>query len=106
MAGTSETSIEVTRLRPLGRGVDRPEHVVVAADGRVFASDKASAVAELIDENTIRRIGEAGAEPNGIALDRDGHFLIANFGLGVLQDLDPRPARSRRCWADNSMDVP
>jgi sugar lactone lactonase YvrE len=89
MSGTGETTIGVTGLRAVGRGVDRPEQVVVAGDGRVFASDKASAVAELIDENTVRRIGQAGGEPNGIALDRDGHFLIANFGLGVLQDLDP-----------------
>jgi sugar lactone lactonase YvrE len=89
MSGTGETTIRVTGLHAVGRGVDRPEHVVVAGDGRVFASDKASAVAELLDENTVRHIGQAGGEPNGIALDRDGHFLIANFGLGVLQDLDP-----------------
>lgn len=89
MSGMSETTIAVTGLHPVGRGVDRPEHVVVAGDGRVYASDKASAVAELIDENSVRRIGQAGGEPNGIALDRDGHFLIANWGLGVLQDLEP-----------------
>lgn len=89
MTGTGKTSIGVTSLRPIGRGVDRPEHVVVSGDGRVFASDKASAIAELIDENTIRHIGQAGGEPNGIALNRNGHFLIANWGLGVLQDLDP-----------------
>jgi sugar lactone lactonase YvrE len=89
LSGTGETTIGLTGLHAVGRGVDRPEHVAVAGDGRVFASDKASAVAELIDENTVRRIGEAGGEPNGIALDRYGHFLIANFGLGVLQDLDP-----------------
>ena len=83
------TPITVTGLHPVGRGVDRPEHVIVAGDGRVFASDKVSAVAELIDEHTVRHIGQAGGEPNGIALDRDGHFLIANWGLGVLQDLDP-----------------
>ncbi len=89
MSGSRELPVEVTGLDPVGRGVDRPEHVVVAGDGRVFASDKASAVAELIDENTIRRIGQAGGEPNGIAMDRNGHFLIANFGSGMLQDLDP-----------------
>lgn len=81
--------ITLADLRPVGRGVDRPEHVVVAGDGRVFASDKASAVAELVDENTVRRMGHADGEPNGIAMDRDEHFLIANWGLGVLQDLDP-----------------
>jgi sugar lactone lactonase YvrE len=89
MSESGETAMRVTGLRPLGRSVDRPEHVVVAGDGRVFTSDKASAVAELIDENTVRRIGKAGGEPNGIAIDRDGHFLIANWGLGVLQDLEP-----------------
>ena len=89
VSGTGNAHITVTGLHPVGCGVDRPEHVVVAGDGRVFASDKASAVAELVDEKTVRRIGQAGGEPNGIALDRDGHFLIANFGSGVLQDLDP-----------------
>lgn len=89
MSATGESTIDVTGLHPVGRGVDRPEHVVVANDGRVFASDKASAVAELIDETTVRRIGQAGGEPNGIALDRNGHFLIANWGLGALQQLDP-----------------
>ncbi|MCV7398123.1 SMP-30/gluconolactonase/LRE family protein [Mycobacterium paraseoulense] len=83
-------TLAVTGLHPVGRGVERPEHVMVAGDGRVFASDKASAVAELIDEHTVRHIGEAGGEPNGIALDRNGHFLIANFGSSVLQDLDPQ----------------
>lgn len=90
MNETGETTIRVTGLQAIGRGMDRPEHVVVAGDGRVFASDKASAVAELIDEHTVRRIGQAGGEPNGIAIDRNGHFLIANFGSGVLQDLDPQ----------------
>jgi gluconolactonase len=90
MSESGVTTIRITDLQPVGRGVDRPEHVVVAGDGRVFASDKASAVAELVDEHTIRRTGQAGGEPNGIALDRHGHFLIANFGLAVLQDLDPQ----------------
>jgi gluconolactonase len=89
MSETAETPIDLTGLHPIGRGVERPEHVVVARDGRVFASDKGSAIAELIDENTIRRISQAGGEPNGFALDRDGHVLIANWGVGALQELDP-----------------
>ena len=82
-------SIEVTDLVPIGRGIERPEQVLVTSDGRVFASDKGSAVAELLGENDIRRIGNAGGDPNGIAIDNRGHFLIANFGSGVLQELDP-----------------
>ena len=81
--------IEVTDLAPVGHGIERPKHVVVTSDGRLFASDKASAVAEILGENRIRRIGKAGGEPNGIAVDQQGYFLIANLGSGVLQDLDP-----------------
>ncbi|ORV53496.1 hypothetical protein AWC03_19660 [Mycobacterium europaeum] len=100
MNGTGKTTIAVIGLHPVGRGVDRPEHVLVASDGRVFASDKSSAVAELIDEHTVRHIGQASGEPNGIALDRDGHFLIANWGLGALQDLDPTTGAITAVLAD------
>ena len=55
-------SLEVTDLAPVGHGVERPEHVVVTSDGRLFASDKASAVAEILGENSIRRIGNAGGD--------------------------------------------
>jgi gluconolactonase len=82
-------SIEVTDLAPIGHGIERPEQVLVTSDGRIFASDKGSAVAEVLGEDSIRRIGKAGGEPNGIAVDHRGHFLIANFGSGVLQDLNP-----------------
>jgi hypothetical protein len=78
MSETAETPIALTGLHPIGRGVERPEHLVVTGDGRVFASDRASAVAELTGEHTVRRIGRAGGEPNGFALDRDGHVLITN----------------------------
>ena len=55
----------------------------------MYASDKASAVAQLLDDGGLRRIGQAGGEPNGISLTADGHFVIANFGLGQLQEVDP-----------------
>jgi hypothetical protein len=76
MSGTGETTIRVNGLHAVGRGVDRPEQVVVAGDGRVFASDKASAVAEVFDENTVRRMGHAGGEPNGVALDHNGQLRL------------------------------
>jgi sugar lactone lactonase YvrE len=90
MTGGRSRAVRVTDLRPIGRGIERPEQVLVDRDGRIYASDKGSAVAEILGENAIRQIGRAGGDPNGIALDRQGHFLIANFGDGVLQDLDPK----------------
>jgi gluconolactonase len=82
-------AIHIDDLEAIGHGIERPEQVLVARDGAVYASDKASAVARVLAQGGLDRMGDAGGEPNGIALSGDGHFLIANFGLGALQDLDP-----------------
>ena len=82
-------AIHIDDLEAIGHGIERPEQVLVGRDGAVYASDKASAVARVLASGGLDRMGHAGGEPNGIALSRDGHFLIANFGLGALQDLDP-----------------
>ena len=82
-------SIDVTELVPIGRGVERPEQVLVTSDGRVFASDKGSAVAEILGENDIRRIGNAGGDPNGIALDHRGRFARRETRLGCAAGSGP-----------------
>ena len=86
--------IPLTRLRKVGVGLQRPEDVVVGTDGRVWASDQASACAEILPDGTLRRVGKAGGAPNGINMDTRGRIVIANFGLGTaptgpLQRLDP-----------------
>jgi gluconolactonase len=81
--------VEVSDLVAVGLGIDRPEQVVVNRQGDVYASDKASAVAQILPDGSLRRIGRAGGDPNGISLTSEGHFLIANFGMGQLQELDP-----------------
>lgn len=75
-------------------GIDRPEDVVVAKDGRVFASDHQCAVAEILADGSFRRMGPKGGAPNGVNMDRQGRVLIANFGIydrqeGPLQRFDP-----------------
>lgn len=75
-------------------GIDRPEDVVVAKDGRVFASDHQCAVAEILPDGSFRRMGPKGGAPNGVNMDRQGRVLIANFGIydrqeGPLQRFDP-----------------
>jgi len=86
--------IQIESLRKVGVGLRRPEDVVVGGDGRVWASDQASACAEILSDGTLRRVGKAGGAPNGINMDTRGRILIANFGLGTaptgpLQRLDP-----------------
>lgn len=85
--------IPLSALRKVGVGLKRPEDVVVSRDGRVWASDQASACAEVLRDGTLRRVGNAGGAPNGINMDREGRIVIANFGLataptGPLQRLD------------------
>ena len=86
--------IPLASLRKVGVGLRRPEDVVVGRDGRVWASDQASACAEILPDGTLRRVGKAGGAPNGINMDTRGRIVIANFGLGTaptgpLQRLDP-----------------
>jgi gluconolactonase len=76
-------------LTPWGSGLLRPEGVAVARDGRVYASDANAAVSEILADGSLRPIGTAGGEPNGINLTADGDaMVIANFAAHSLQQLD------------------
>ena len=90
--------IPLASLRKVGLGLQRPEDVVVSRDGSVWASDQASACAEIRPDGSLRRVGTAGGAPNGINMDTRGGIVIANFGLGTepagpLQRLDTETGR-------------
>jgi gluconolactonase len=79
-------------------GIDRPEDVVVGADGRVFASDHQCAVAEIFPDGSFKRLGPPLGAPNGINMDVQGRIIIANFGIydraeGPLERFDPASGR-------------
>lgn len=86
--------ISLAGAERVGRGVTRPEDVVVARDGTVWLSDRDSACARVLADGSLARVGRAGGAPNGINMDRAGRIVIANFGgpedgRGPLQRLDP-----------------
>lgn len=86
--------LETSRFQILAKGIRRPEDVVVSRAGRVFASEHDCAVAEILPDGSFRRMGPKGGAPNGLAMDRHGRIIIANFGIycgapGPLQRLDP-----------------
>ncbi|MET0275107.1 MAG: SMP-30/gluconolactonase/LRE family protein [Phenylobacterium sp.] len=86
--------IPTASIQKIAVGIDRPEDVVVARDGRVFAADHQCAVAEIFADGSFKRLGPKGGAPNGINLDREGRIVIANFGIydrepGPLQRFDP-----------------
>lgn len=82
-------TVDLSQCEPLGEGLERPEDVAIGADGRVWASDRASCVAELLGPRQLRRVGRPGGEPNGITFTADGRLLVANFGNGHLDVIDP-----------------
>jgi gluconolactonase len=86
--------IPVSAFTKIAVGVDRPEDVVVGADGRVFASDHRCAVAEIFADGSFKRLGPPLGAPNGVNMDRQGRIIIANFGIydgqaGPLERFDP-----------------
>lgn len=80
--------IPLEAMEKAGIGLDRPEDVVISREGRVFASDHQCAVAELLPDGGLKRIGARGGAPNGINMDAKGRVIIANFGI---YDLEPGP---------------
>jgi gluconolactonase len=88
------TPIPTSAFQKIALGIDRPEDVVVGRDGRVFASDHQSAVAEIFADGSFKRLGPKGGAPNGLNMDREGRIIIANFGIydrepGPLERFDP-----------------
>jgi gluconolactonase len=85
-AAVSSKTIPLLAFEKIAVGIDRPEDVVVGADGRVFASDHQCAVAEIFADGSFRRMGPQLGAPNGINMDRQGRIIIANFGIYDLQE--------------------
>lgn len=67
-------------MRFVGRNLARPECVLATASGRLFVSDKRGGVHLIAPDGTQSLIGTSNLVPNGIALLRDGSFLVANIG--------------------------
>ena len=66
----------------VGHDLQRPECVLACASGRLYMSDGRGGVTTIAPDGEQARIGESNLVPNGIALCRDGSFLVANLGPG------------------------
>ena len=72
-------------LRAVGAGLQRPECVLATAAGDLYTADWRGGVAHLrADGSSTLYLGQAAdgvaLKPNGIALRRDGSFLLAQLG--------------------------
>ena len=72
-------------LEPRGHGLSRPECVLATASGDLYTADWRGGVAILAADGSQTLIGGSLPDgrplrPNGIALERDGAFLLADLG--------------------------
>lgn len=81
--------ISLDQVELFGEDLNRPEGVVVAADGTVWAADGRGACTALSPQGRGRRLGDLGGLPNGICLDLEGNVIIANIAGGSVQRLFP-----------------
>jgi len=77
--------LSLDAVRFVGSGLNRPECVLCTARGDIFSADWRGGVAHLLPDGTqrlYRGTAPDGRElrPNGIALNADGSFLLADLG--------------------------
>ena len=77
-------------LTYVGHDLSRPECVLACASGRLYMSDSRGGVTTIAPDGSQRLIGKSNLTPNGIALCRDGSFLIANLAAGGVWRIDPQ----------------
>jgi sugar lactone lactonase YvrE len=97
--------IDKDQLGYVGRELQRPECILAEPDGVLWVADARGGVVKLAadggQEIVTQRISghfqEAGSEalrylhgtlPNGLAFDRDGGFLVSNFGTDRLEAMN------------------
>src|ERR1700693_3906894 len=94
--------IDKTELGFTGRDLQRPECILAERDGTLWAADARGAVVKILPDGQQEIITQKrsssfegatteadrylrGTLPNGLAFDRNGDFLIANFGADCLE---------------------
>ena len=109
-------SVDRAAIRTVGAGLQRPECILAERDGTLWSADARGGVMcirpdgaqELIAQ--VQHTGVAAGDPsslilggatlpNGIALNRAGDFLIANFGTDAIE-LMHRDGRSETLYTE------
>jgi hypothetical protein len=115
-------------LRYLGHDLQRPECILAERDGTIWTADARGGVVrlcpdgseEIVTQKGSLHFQSAGTEasrylegtlPNGLAFDRDGSFLISNFGTDCLEfmsrDGSSRVLSGASAWAaDGTLERP
>ncbi len=71
--------VSTNELVVVGTGLHRPESVLATASGVLFTSDSRGGVLEIRPDGSQHLSCESTLHPNGIALLKEGGFLVANL---------------------------
>lgn len=81
--------IALDELSVFGEGVNRPETVLVLADGRILVSDASdAALTEILPDGSLRRLGHKPGESNGITVLDERTVAFTVFDTGEVCTLD------------------
>lgn len=81
--------IDLSLVKTIGSGLNRPEGVMALDDGSLVAADALGRVARVGPDGATTFYGHVGGAPNGLCLDAAGNVIIANIGNGQVQSLAP-----------------
>ena len=103
-------------IRTIGQDLQRPECILAEPDGTLWSADARGGVMRIGADGTQRLIAQTvdthfkesdradkyilkGTLPNGLAFDRNGDILIANFGTNAVERMT-RDGRSRTLYTE------
>ncbi|MDB6012608.1 MAG: repeat family protein [Gammaproteobacteria bacterium] len=95
-------SVDRTSIRNIGQDLQRPECILAERDGTLWSADARGGVMRILPDGSQQLIAQTGHKgvdrndpttlilgnstlPNGLAINRDGDFLIANFGTDAIE---------------------
>ena len=107
-------AVDRSGIKTVGRDLQRPECILAERDGTLWSADARGGVMRIQPDGTQQLIAQTGHRgvdannpttlilggatlPNGIAINRAGDFLIANFGTDAIE-LMRRDGNSRTLY--------
>jgi gluconolactonase len=107
-------TVDRSSIRNVGVGLQRPECILAERDGTLWTADARGGVMRIAADGSQTLIAQrptdgvraadapeqllmGGTLPNGLAFDRDGNIIIANFGTDAIE-LMTRSGQSRRLY--------
>ncbi|MEM7033634.1 MAG: SMP-30/gluconolactonase/LRE family protein [Chloroflexota bacterium] len=90
MENITDFTLSLEHLQFVGQDLARPECVLTQPDGTLWVSDKRGTATIIHPNGTQTLVGQSGGEPNGLALDRDGHLYSANMTDGKIYKWHPQ----------------